>query len=381
MGETRKLEQHIAVFGESGSGKTVLLSSFFGAAQEASFIKNSLFHVLADDAGQGSRLQRDYLGMRNSATLPAATRHFSTSYSFTLKPQRVRQQRTRSPLDAVKLVWHDYPGEWFDSGVSGPTEAQRRIDGFRALLRSDVGLILIDGQRLLDNEGVEERYLKSVLGNFRNGLLSLRDDLLVDGKPLLRFPRIWVFALSKADLHPGRDAYWFRDLLVEKACDEIDELRTVLRSMIDEGAALDIGEDFMLLSSARFDPERIDVSDRVGIDLIFALSLILPFERHAKWVNALQLPGRVAEALVGDAGARVAAVLAGLPWVPGKLAPLFGPVAARVLETAAELAGERLKSANASARARHDDMRAILTGFKSDLESGEAQQVLIRSRR
>ncbi len=28
------LEQHIAVFGESGSGKTVLVSSFYGAAQD-----------------------------------------------------------------------------------------------------------------------------------------------------------------------------------------------------------------------------------------------------------------------------------------------------------------------------------------------------------
>ena len=33
------LEQHIAVFGESGSGKTVLLSSFYGATQEPQFLK------------------------------------------------------------------------------------------------------------------------------------------------------------------------------------------------------------------------------------------------------------------------------------------------------------------------------------------------------
>ncbi|KQS22362.1 hypothetical protein ASG05_01865 [Frigoribacterium sp. Leaf186] len=47
------LEQHIAVFGESGSGKTVLVSSFYGAAQEASFLKQSLYRVVADDIGQG----------------------------------------------------------------------------------------------------------------------------------------------------------------------------------------------------------------------------------------------------------------------------------------------------------------------------------------
>ena len=33
------LEQHIAVFGESGSGKTVLVSSFYGATQEPEFLE------------------------------------------------------------------------------------------------------------------------------------------------------------------------------------------------------------------------------------------------------------------------------------------------------------------------------------------------------
>jgi ABC-type dipeptide/oligopeptide/nickel transport system ATPase component len=37
----RALEQQIAVFGESGSGKTVLLSSFYGAAQDPKFLANA----------------------------------------------------------------------------------------------------------------------------------------------------------------------------------------------------------------------------------------------------------------------------------------------------------------------------------------------------
>ena len=66
----RALEQHIAVFGESGSGKTVMLSSFYGATQEPEFLQKSLFHVVADDIGLGSQLHRNYLGMRDSARLP-----------------------------------------------------------------------------------------------------------------------------------------------------------------------------------------------------------------------------------------------------------------------------------------------------------------------
>jgi ABC-type dipeptide/oligopeptide/nickel transport system ATPase component len=44
-------EQNLAVFGESGSGKTVLLSSFYGSSQEPSFLAESLYKVLADDTG------------------------------------------------------------------------------------------------------------------------------------------------------------------------------------------------------------------------------------------------------------------------------------------------------------------------------------------
>lgn len=54
----RALEQHIAVFGESGSGKTVMISSFYGAKQESQFLKDSLYRVVADETGQGNRLHR-----------------------------------------------------------------------------------------------------------------------------------------------------------------------------------------------------------------------------------------------------------------------------------------------------------------------------------
>ena len=48
-------EQHIALFGESGSGKTVLASSFYGPSQEKAS-SNDLWDLVADDAGQGNRL-------------------------------------------------------------------------------------------------------------------------------------------------------------------------------------------------------------------------------------------------------------------------------------------------------------------------------------
>jgi hypothetical protein len=380
-----ELEQHIAVFGESGSGKTVMLSSFYGATQEPQYLKSSLFHVVADDIGQGSRLHRNYLGMRDSARRPEATRFSSTSYAFLvkLKDQGVRASNAKQ-FDALRLVWHDYPGEWFEQDVSGPEEAQRRVDTFRSLLGSDVALLLVDGQRLLDNAGEEERYLKSLLGNFRNGLLSLKDQLLDDGKPLVRFPRIWILALSKVDLLPEVDVFKFRDLMIDKASDDLDELRKVLAGLVESSDAMAVGEDFLLLSSAKFEANKIEVTERVGLDLVLPLAAMLPFQRHIRWVQSKQLGAKVVEELLSGAGA-VAAVLIGKAKFTGPKGLLVGlvgrDVVSTVMNAAAKLAGDTLRERNSEALAKHDYVAAALTGFGVDLDDGENERVLLRSRR
>lgn len=375
------LEQHIAVFGESGSGKTVLVSSFYGATQEPQYLKKSLFNVVADDIGQGNRLHRNYLGMRDSARLPEPTRFTATSYSFSVKLKNGSDPRTvkNRPFDALRLVWHDYPGEWFEQDVTG-SEAERRIDTFRSLLSSDVALLLVDGQRLADNAGEEERYLKSLLANFRNGLLSLKEGLLEEGKPLVEFPRIWVMALSKSDLLPDLDVYKFRDLLIGKAGEDIGELRNVLAGLVEASDALSVGEDFLLLSSAKFEAGRIEVTERVGLNMVLPLAAMLPFERHARWAQRKQIPGKVAASLLRGVGP-LADVLTGrkskLPGPLGHILRIIGPG----LKVATEMAGDKLKEINADALAKHDYLKATLTRFQMDLDKGEEEQILLRSLR
>ena len=77
-------ELYIAVFGASGSGKTVLVSSFFSPTQEKPY-SNDLRDLVANDTGQRNRLYWNFVGMRDHATAPATTKFAVTTYYFTVR--------------------------------------------------------------------------------------------------------------------------------------------------------------------------------------------------------------------------------------------------------------------------------------------------------
>lgn len=389
----RVREQHIAVFGESGSGKTVLVSSFFGPTQEGSY-SNDLWDLIADDTGQGNRLYQSYVGMRDRAKTPIQTRFKADTYYFRVKIKEGDPATAkRRPFDALRLAWHDYPGEWFEESPSSPEEENLRVDGFRSLLSSDVALLLVDGQKLLDHQGEEERYLKSMLTNIKQGLLRLKDDILIDGARLVEFPRIWILALSKADLFPDWDVYTFRDLLIERATEHIDALRTTLQEFVDTPTALSLGEDFLLLSSAKFElasvsrePIEIDVTQRVGVDLILPIASLLPLERRVQWAERMEVPRAVLDKLADGADGLAAALVGGklfgidavIAKIP-KVGPAMRQAAIPALIAVAKLAGPKLRDINEAARARHDYLAATLSQFKLDLEHGSTSKLLIKS--
>jgi hypothetical protein len=284
----------------------------------------------------------------------------------------------------MRLVWHDYPGEWFETEPK-PEEEERRIHTFRALLGSDVALVLVDGQRLLDNAGEEERYLKALLTNLSNQLLKLRDNLLQDGKPLVTFPRIWLMALSKADLLPDMDVIDFRDLLVEKAGAELNKLQAVIATFVEVPEALSVGDDFVLLSSAQFEPGKIEVTKRVGLDLILPIAAMLPFSRYVRWALAMRKGAKVAEHLLRAArpvadfigSDRMRVLLARLPGPIGNAVTLIGPF---LMQTVLDLTGSKVLDLHAEAKAKHDFLTETLTGFQLELDRGDGEKVLLRSR-
>jgi hypothetical protein len=285
-------------------------------------------------------------------------------------------------FDALRLVWHDYPGDWFEQEVDGPEIAQRRVAAFKDLLGSDVALLLVDGQRLTDNAGEEERYLKSLLGSFRTGLVRLKDELLDEGRPLERFPRIWILALSKADLLPDLDVFGFRDLIIGKAADDLGELRKVLQGLVEFPDALSVGEDFLRISSAKFEPNRIEVTERIGLDLILPVAAMLPLQRLIKWAERKQIPAKAAERLLGGVAALAAALISRSKLVRERLEKWIGREAVdKAVREIANLTVEQLTKMNLEARARQDYMAEVLTRFGMDLDEGERDGVLLRSRR
>lgn len=385
-------EQHIAVFGEAGSGKTVLVSSFYGPTQEGSY-RNDLWDLVALQTGQGHRLYQNYLGMRDSATTPMPTHFANTTYDFAVKLKAGNDDEAKKrPFDELRLAWHDYPGEWFENDPSSTEERNRRTDTFISLLRSDVALLLVDGQKLLDYRGEEERYLKALLGNFRQNLMRLKDDLLADTGRLVEFPRIWILALSKADLVPNWDVNTFRDLVILKAADDLERLRSTVAELIDTPDALSIGEDYMLLSSAKFElksedaqPVGIDLTQRIGLDLIVPIASILPLERRVLWEERMTIPRKVVDSLADGADVIAAALtgakFAGVEKLLKKVAKSEKRAelvvkALPALAAAIKVAGPRLKEMNEQARAQHNYLRAMLTQFKLDLEQGISDKVI-----
>lgn len=373
----------------------MLLSSFYGGTQDPAYIRDHELNVVAEDTGQGHNLLQNYYRMRSSAEVPTTNRFKATAYAFSVKLKKGTASKEKAPFNALRLVWHDYPGEWFEQEPSGAAEAGRRVETFRSLLTSDIALLLVDGQKLRDNAGEEERYLQALFSTINTGLLNLRDDLLEDGTPLVRFPRIWVMALSKADLLPGMTAQGFSELLIEKAGGHMAELRRTITMMVQGDAALSVGEDFLVLSSAKFTPGTIDVSDRIGVDLLLPLAAAMPFERHVRWSARKQIPVKVAQQILANSRSIVSALAvlgpvakllsAGSSKLPGPAAKVFSLGAALLagtsLEKFTDLVGEKLEQADAEAREKNHRITAVLTGFLLALERAEEEQVLRRSTR
>lgn len=291
MAKNKTARQKLAVFGQSGSGKTVLMSSFYGPTQEPELMDKSIYEVLTDKSETGRVLHQNYLKMKEDNQTPVQNRFVDTMVKFRIFP------RGESSKEQMELEWHDYPGEWFETDPATEEEKDERTQTFKSLVSSDVALFLVDGSKLRANRDEEERYLKALFTNFRRTLESQREGIIGDGPKLEQFPRIWMIGLSKADLLPELDVFAFRDLIVKKAQGEISELARTLKKFIQMDENFSLGEEFVLLSSAKFGETNIDVTKRTGLDLILPLAAFHPMEKFTRWDKYGKIPQTITDKL------------------------------------------------------------------------------------
>ena len=352
-------EQHVAVFGESGSGKTTLVSVFYGHQQAVAFSKAAGYNLIASDTTQGQKLLKAYHCIEDDL-LPPQTRYRQTDFTFGVRPHGLRK-------DAGRLVWHDYPGEWWSETREGE-EGQRKQEAFKSLLCSDIALFLVDGQRLKDNH---EHYLPRLFKSFRDELSRQRQTMIEGDAKLQSFPRVWIICLSKADLFPGKDVEWFRSEVIKKACDEVEALREEISSMVAKPEFVSLGDDYLLLSSANFDSDTGKVSDpkiTIGIELISPLSIMTPLHYAKKWAG-IEIRSKKTATLLVEAFRGL--TTGWLKWVP-------------IVGRFFQLLDEQLKGGVAKLRQIHeravekgDAVEAVLAAFAIRLAAPETEKTFL----
>jgi hypothetical protein len=350
-------EKHIAVFGETGSGKTTLLSVFYGHQQSFAFSKNAGYSLLAMDTTQGQKLLQTYHRIEDNL-LPPQTRFHQKDFHFRIRLQGMQQ-------DTCNLVWHDYPGEWWTETRSGE-ENDRKMASFKTLLRSDIALFLVDGQRLRENQN---NYLVRLFKSFRDEIQRLHNNFNENNVSLNIFPRIWIICLSKADLFPGKDVEWFRKEVLKSVADEIAALSEEIKSMVKKPEYVSIGNDFLLLSSSKFDPETgrvVDPSQTVGVDLISPLSIMVPLYYARKWAKI--------ESFSKTTVTRCTEIFRSLTTNWTKWIPIVGR-SIQMLDVSATELVEKLQKSQDRATRKNDVINELLDALDGRLRNAQDQKI------
>ena len=105
---------------------------------------------------------------------------------------------------------------------------------------------------------------------------------------------------------------------------------------------------------------------------------MLPFSRQVKWAKAMNKGNRVAKELLGNV-APLVALIATKVKLPGRLGVAVAYVLPLLADAMSELADGKLEELHEKAKAKHDFLTAVLTGFQLDLNDGVDQRILLSS--
>ena len=246
--DTESLQElRVAVFGARGSGKTSLLSSYFGHLQGHDFEQKSGYRLTANDVAVSNALLGNFYGMQEGAFPEGTVGHETYSFDFDV---------TGCSRPAFRVLWTDYPGGWWSEQPKDAEERRHWASCLSDLCQAHVGIVLIDGAKYAAERG---KYLRQVLDQFRN-VIRVLSSASTDGEQ----PGIatWVLALSKADLHPNLAAEEFGRRCVKDADQQIRGLAKQLNTRR-------FGHLYLLLSAAHGADQRVvDIHKTRGLNLL-----------------------------------------------------------------------------------------------------------------
>lgn len=248
-------ELRIALFGQSGSGKTTFLSSFYGNQQLNSFQRSRGYFLEADNISVGNQLLSRFHQMEDG-NFPLGTEDFS-EFKFNFKI-------TGIPKPGLQIIWYDYPGGWWEREPSDSSEEKIRNEALLKILNSHVGIIMVDGQKYMEKG---KSYIKPLLEGFKFQISKLKASIPASDEEL-KLPKQWITAITKADLLPKeKTARVIGNEIVRDAADQLLGIADVIGSK-------EFGHQFLLISSAVGEEGKVvDAGKFVGLQLVAPLAL------------------------------------------------------------------------------------------------------------
>tara|TARA_R110001592_G_scaffold261196_1_gene526026 strand:+ start:12973 stop:14058 length:1086 start_codon:yes stop_codon:yes gene_type:complete len=354
-------EIRIALFGPSGSGKTTLLASYFGNQQRNGFEEAHGYRLEAEDASDGNQLLARYYRMEGGE-FPLGTENFS-EHAFGLKVHQL-------PTPSLRIVWYDYPGGWWERTPADDAEKLERKAAITKLLSSHVGVLLIDGQRLVQ-DGAE--YVCHTLDQFKNEARKIVDQLAAEGKPIEELPRQWVIAVSKADLlTEGATAEAVCKQVVSDAADQLAGVARVFN-------ARGFGKQYLLLAAVSADGSRVvDAHSYLGLQLIAPVALLSVLDELAQKAGRGR-PAGLAKAILERLAAFTDLIDKLDDFLPIKYQVLTKLLKALAVKEGLDKGANYFREKQAKAARSGKKIEAAVAAMKAELTSEAAQVAFFRN--
>lgn len=350
------LDLHVAVFGASGVGKTVLLSAFYRAQTQPAFQEEYAYKIQATNKAQGNQLLGRFYRLEEGAFPEGSTRF--EEYVFDFFPRDL-------PEPALRVHWYDYPGRWWEDEPADADERAAMREGLLKLGGSQVGLLIADGAKY-KAEGVN--YLRWLFEHFADECDRLRRSGAAAGVEV-SFPSEWILALSKADIYPpDYGAKEFEREVVKGADDQLAKLGAVLRS--ERG----FGHRYLLLSSVAVGEGAIDPKTSIGVRTLAPAILLSTIEAAVREAQGLRKDRSVGESFFEGLRGLARLIHSIDDFLPKKYRVVSQILKIIPLDDFAGAQLDKLKKAREDALRKGDAFKAVLNGMAAALRTDEARR-------